>query len=208
MPCGDYSRPGVDSFTPLKGADPAGVRRMKRTRSREEQAAIGANLRNVWKIATHSFKEAHFATFPPKLVEPCIKAGTSAKGCCGDCGAPWGRLSSRPKPPDGVFGVAKDAEGNVRQNQSGGVKRSSGSRLQKWYDENPPETTGWRPTCQCDATTVPATVLDPFAGSGTVGLVADRLQRDSILIEISADYAAMARKRIDGDAGLLAVAGP
>ena len=44
----------------------------------------GANLRNVWKIATHSFSEAHFATFPPKLVEPCLKSGTSEKGCC--CG--------------------------------------------------------------------------------------------------------------------------
>ena len=37
------------------------------------------------------FKEAHFATFPPALVEPCIKAGTSEKGVCGECGAPWAR---------------------------------------------------------------------------------------------------------------------
>ena len=42
----------------------------------------GANLRNVWTIPTHSFSEAHFATFPPKLVEPCIKAGTSENGGC------------------------------------------------------------------------------------------------------------------------------
>ncbi|MCY3732937.1 MAG: DNA methyltransferase, partial [Chloroflexi bacterium] len=46
-------------------------------------------------------------------------------------------------------------------------------------------------------------VLDPFAGAGTVGLVADQLGRDSILIEINADYAEMARKRIAGDAPLL-----
>ena len=51
----------------------------------------GSHLRNGWTIPTHSFKEAHFATFPPKLVEPCIKAGTSERGVCGECGAPWKR---------------------------------------------------------------------------------------------------------------------
>ncbi len=49
------------------------------------------------------------------------------------------------------------------------------------------------------------TVLDPFGGSGTTGLVADRLQRDAILIELNPAYAAMARKRIAGDAPLFAV---
>lgn len=46
------------------------------------------------------------------------------------------------------------------------------------------------------------TVLDPFGGAGTTGLVADRLQRNAILIELNPEYAAMARKRIDGDAPL------
>lgn len=48
------------------------------------------------------------------------------------------------------------------------------------------------------------TVLDCFSGAGTTGLVADRLQRDSILIDINPSYAAMARRRIFGDAPLLA----
>lgn len=47
------------------------------------------------------------------------------------------------------------------------------------------------------------TVLDPFGGAGTTGLVADRLQRDAILIELNPEYAAMARDRIDSDAGRL-----
>lgn len=34
------------------------------------------NKRSVWTVATHAFKEAHFATFPPALVEPCILAGS------------------------------------------------------------------------------------------------------------------------------------
>lgn len=57
------------------------------------------NLRTVWKVSLHSFKGAHFATFPPKLVEPCIKAGTSEKGCCPHCGAPWRRLIEKVMVP-------------------------------------------------------------------------------------------------------------
>ena len=43
---------------------------------------------------------------------------------------------------------------------------------------------------------VPCTVLDPFAGAGTVGLVADRLGRDAILIELNPEYAEMAERRV------------
>lgn len=48
------------------------------------------------------------------------------------------------------------------------------------------------------------TVLDPFGGSGTTGLVADRLGRDAILIELNPEYAALARRRLTADAGLFA----
>lgn len=103
--------------------------------TKAEQQANGRLLRNyepdlsaivtpeVWNIATAAFSEAHFATFPPALVAPCIMAGC----------------------PDG------------------------------------------------------GTVLDPFGGSGTTGLVADRLGRDAILIELNPAYAEMARNRIRGD---------
>ena len=46
------------------------------------------------------------------------------------------------------------------------------------------------------------TVLDPFGGAGTTGLVADRLNRNAILIELNPEYAEMARQRIHGDAGM------
>jgi DNA modification methylase len=45
-------------------------------------------------------------------------------------------------------------------------------------------------------------VLDPFGGAGTTGLVAARLQRDAVLIELNPAYAAIARRRINGDAPL------
>ena len=46
--------------------------------------------------------------------------------------------------------------------------------------------------------------IDPFGGAGTTGLVADRMQRDAILIELNPEYADMARRRIKGDAPLFA----
>jgi DNA modification methylase len=86
------------------------------------------SLRNVWTIATAGYGEAHFATFPPDLIEPCIKAGCPKGG----------------------------------------------------------------------------TVLDPFGGAGTTGLVADRLGRNAILLELNPTYAEMARRRISNDAGMFA----
>ena len=94
--------------------------------SKQEQMAKGANLRNVWTLATKPFPEAHFATFPPDLAKLCIRAGC---------------------PEGGV-------------------------------------------------------VLDPFAGAGTTGMVANLLNRDAILIELNSDYPAMAERRIADSAGM------
>ena len=79
------------------------------------------NKRSVWTVTTKPFKGAHFATFPPDLIEPCILAGC---------------------PPQG-------------------------------------------------------TVLDPFGGSGTTGMVAKRHNRNAVLCELNPEYAAMARDRVD-----------
>lgn len=88
----------------------------------------GANKRSVWTIATQPTPEAHFATFPEDLVEPCIRAGC---------------------PDDG-------------------------------------------------------TVLDPFAGSGTVGVVCDKLRRQFIGIELNQAYIEIAERRIAAVAPLFA----
>ena len=50
------------------------------------------NKRSVWTITTKPYSGAHFAVMPMDLVEPCIKAGTSEKGCCPTCGNPWERV--------------------------------------------------------------------------------------------------------------------
>lgn len=87
---------------------------------------VSRNKRSVWTINPQPFREAHFATYPPALIEPCLLAGC----------------------PNG------------------------------------------------------GTVLDPFGGAGTTGLVADRLGRNAILIELNPEYAEIARKRIASEAGM------
>jgi DNA modification methylase len=108
----------------------AGWRNKNNTSMAEALAGVRdtRNRRSVWTVTTAPFKEAHFATFPPALVEPCIAAGCPIGG----------------------------------------------------------------------------TVLDPFGGAGTTGLVADRLHRNAVLIELNPAYVEIARKRIHSDAPLLA----
>ena len=164
--------------------------------SKDEQQAGGANLRTVWSMATHPFPEAHFATFPPALVERCIKLGTSEKGACSRCGAPWIRKVKKTKNARGVSTYGSE---NGRRL----LEANYGARELGRDHDNPflaPETLGWRPGCDCGAAVAPCTVLDPFGGSGTTGLVADKLGRHAILIELNPEYVEMARNRIQDDA--------
>jgi hypothetical protein len=166
----------------------------------------GRNIRSVWEIATQPYPEAHFATFPEALPERCIRAGTSERGCCPECGAPWeretGRAESIPKElhDKKTTTLVGDSVNDMRTHNVGG------GRYQKWLDENPLQTTGWQATCQCGSThvsrsapfphPVPCTVLDPFMGSGTVALVARRLGRKSIGVELNPEYAALCARRL------------
>jgi predicted RNA methylase len=55
---------------------------------------------------------------------------------------------------------------------------------------------GWRDDCRCAiADPVPAVILDPFGGSGTVGMVANRLSRRAILIDLNPEYLKQQMKR-------------
>ena len=164
-------------------------------RAEARAKGLTANLRNVWSIATQSFRQAHFATFPEALVKPCIKAGTSEKGVCEVCGAPWVR-DVEIKDPKGRLGKGYHEHNDDLGRGQRGVPSASGAPVRK--------TMGWLPSCDHDETTVPSIVLDPFGGSGTVSIVAGKLHRDSILIEINPEYAEMSRKRINGDQGLFA----
>jgi hypothetical protein len=144
-----------------------------------------------------AYKEAHFATYPPALVVPFVKAGTSERGCCPRCLAPWTRSTERRFIPQQDVSAARVAHRRDTQGVPGqGWKGTPRGTTQT-------DTLSWQPTCACDAgEPVNCTVLDPFAGSGTTLLVADRLGRDAVGIELSPEYARMAEARIAGDAPL------
>ena len=140
------------------------------------------NARNVWTITTKPFKGAHFATMPPDLAERCILAGTSERGACPACGSPWVRQVER---------TAMVINRSERTHELGRT-RASGTMVSPASSV----TIGWAPSCECaPAAPVPHIVLDPFGGAGTTGMVAERLGRDSIAIELNPEYAAMAEAR-------------
>lgn len=157
-------------------------------------------------VATQPYAEAHFATFPPRLIEPLILAGTSAKGCCSACGAPYVREIERIETGfDGSrYGErAVEAAGGAL---SGGTEKSTlGSSHGTLITKT--RTIGWNPSCECfidDKGVIPppiarCIVLDPFMGAGTTGLVADRLQRDAIGIELSDEHTERADRRVADD---------
>ena len=162
----------------------------------ETYNTMGRNLRTVWTIPTQPYPEAHFATFPEALVEPCIKAGTSEKGCCATCGAAWERILSeavRIKPERLTPKRRPELAAEIR-GADGAFGREPGWRKRP-YD--PGKTIGFRPTCDHIGDPVPCVILDPFAGSGTVGKVARDLGRSSILIEIKGEYIELIKKRTD-----------
>jgi DNA modification methylase len=146
--------------------------------------ANGRNLRSVWTIPSEPYPEAHFATYPTRLVEPCVKAGSSEHGCCPECGASWERDVERT-PAD------VKAPGS---NYGDGAGRNDGHRSMLVGASG--KTLGWLPGCVHGRPPVPCTVLDPFTGSGTTAYVAIALGRSAIGIELNPEYAVLARKRV------------
>jgi DNA modification methylase len=146
----------------------------------------GRNKRTVWTIPPRPFKGAHFATFPPELPAPCIQAGTSEQGCCPACGAPWRRLVKRHRQ---ATRNVVNPKGLTEAPEVVGCK-DHGRHV------TVVATVGWQPTCPCGEAPTPCTVLDPFAGSGTTGLVCRQLGRAFIGIELNPSYCEMAQRRI------------
>jgi len=154
------------------------------SRARTGNPTHGRNKRTVWTVATHSFSAAHFATFPPKLIEPMILAGCPPK-VCSVCQAPWVRVVER----------VKSKVTNPRPfSKAGNNDRNDTLRI---YEEHDTINKGWRPTCDHpDAPTEPGIVLDPFMGSGTVALVAIQHGRRWLGCELNPDYIEIANERI------------
>jgi DNA modification methylase len=154
------------------------------------------NKRSVWTVPTKPYKEAHFAVFPTDLIEPCVLAGSSAKICSG-CGKAYKREMVTTDVPDRT----------VRDHMVGVIpKRDKPSRMNS-KDMLPltKEDNGFVKQCECDTDhTEQDRIIDPFGGSGTTALVADRHNRDATVIELNKEYIGIAKKRLEGDAPLFA----
>ena len=148
-----------------------------------------ANLRNVWQISTQGRPEAHFATFPDELPRKCVLAGTSEHGVCANCGAPWRRITATHDRNGRLGKGYHDHTDDLGRGQRG-VFSADGAPTR--------QTIGWQPGCDCNAARIPATVLDPFVGSGTTVAVAQSLGRKGIGLDLNPDYLAIARKRLEG----------
>lgn len=143
------------------------------------------NKRSVWSVPLHPYKGAHFATFPKRLIVPCIQAGTPEMGVCKQCGAPQirevtsKRVATRPGTASKVKTKGKEVGNRDPQRH---IRIKTGER--------------WVPGCKCKAGYRPARVLDPFFGAGTTGVVCRMLGRRFSGIELNPEYADQAARRL------------
>lgn len=170
----------------------------------------GRNRRSVWTITTQGTKDAHFATFSPKLVEPMILAGCPREVCT-VCGKPRERIleKNRVATRPGMNSKIKTVGPNSRMVKNRDPAHAEDrSRVDEWDSRKAivnrvhhesevgnrdpqrhvteTQTVGWT---DCGHNSYrPGRVLDPFGGSGTTGAVAAKLKRDYCLIEMNPAY--------------------
>ncbi len=134
--------------------------------------SAGRNKRSVWTVPTCPYPEAHFATFPPKLIEPCILAGCP-EWVCKKCGEPRRRITEKAQ---------------IKRRRKTPTTRPCDDRSPSANDVAGVEskTIGWT-DCGCNAGFDGGIVLDPFMGSGTVAAVAYENNRHYIGIELNPD---------------------
>jgi DNA modification methylase len=167
---------------------------------REWNNSAGRNKRSVWTVNPHPFPGAHFATFPPKLIEPCVLAGTSQRGCCPRCGGPWERVVERGEVP--MTSRREHLSASQWEGHPDFKRKVRPSSLGAGCGGDVPtreiKTLGWQPSCSClPADPIPCTVLDIFNGSGTTGVVALAHGRRYVGLDLNPEYLEMAKKRIE-----------
>lgn len=161
--------------------------------SRNGLNPLGRNKRCVWSIPTQAFAEAHFATFPERLCEIPIQAGCPEFVCI-RCGKPRKRIL-RPTPK-----YATLLRSNKGTSVYSGKRRKAAIHIGNALQDTPRTEASYYcagyTDCGCNAPFTPGVVLDPFFGAGTTGLVARRLNRHFIGIELNPAYVRMANRRL------------
>ncbi len=157
----------------------------------------GRNLRSVWSFPTRPGKFNHYAAYPPRLPETCIRSSTSEKGCCPACGAPWARVVDKGFTMHNKATGSQYAKG-TSANRLALLRQSAREQGEEYSHLS--RTTGWRPTCSCSTSDlIPCRILDPFSGAGTTALAAERLGLDSFSIDTSAEYIELSKVRLMDD---------
>jgi len=173
-------RPSGDSRT--RDKENWGVPHEMKQVVRSYERICGPNIRSVWEFPTKPYPEAHFAVFPEKLPELCIKAATPEAGCCSKCGAPWGREIEKT--------------GHINKREAAHVPNNAPTKTDStgWAPVTT-ATNNWQPTCECGAPRVPSLVLDLFMGCGTTLWVAKKLGRRAVGYELPEEYCRLALER-------------
>jgi len=96
---------------------------------------------------TKGWAGAHYATFPPPMIEPLIKSSASERGVCPRCGAAWERVVERKKHPTRDM-EAQRKKAALQSGRNDGHVPGPGGMVDAL------ETTGWRPTCDCSGLTI------------------------------------------------------
>ena len=179
--------------------DPGGRRQTTAGFDKINKVYEFGNRRSVWFVNPKPYKGAHFATYPPELIEPMILAGCP-QIVCAKCGAPYQRVLERAdkrhwtERNDYKSGDKYKFE-YLESKQSNDIGRNDAPASFK-----SPEMIdkGFQPTCNCNAGTTSGIVLDPFVGSGTTIMVANQLGRRGIGLDLSFKYLHEdAKKRIE-----------
>jgi len=151
----------------------------------------GANRPNVWFINLEPSSLPHYAAFPTTLVSSCLLAGCP-RYICKKCGRPRRRITDKNYLPTRLgLNTGKGKSGTDSDpNKSLHQRDISRYRMQIQY-----KTLGWT-DCDCNAGYDSGVVMDIFAGTGTVGVVAEQMGFNSIQIDLNKEYCEIAYQRL------------
>lgn len=162
------------------------------------------NKRCIWQINTQPFPEAHFAVFPEELCLTPIKAGCP-EFVCVKCGKPKRKIIKCGNNPNAFNIRVRDVKfDRISYFDRKASKEEIENYKEKYYC-SPENKRIISEGCSCNAGFEAGIVLDPFIGSGTVGLVAEKLQRKWIGIDLNEKYLEIAKKRIQIEADQLKI---
>lgn len=156
---------------------------------------LGKNPGDVLKINPRPFPEAHFATFPVDLPLFILKCACP-KQVCKNCRIPREPIVKSNNPSKEYADYENDRNFANTNQITTNPQSSKSLHRQSEGVYSTAKIIGWT-KCNCNADFQPGMILDPFFGSGTVGLAAEMLGLNWKGIELSEEYVNIAKKRLE-----------